>query len=320
MDQNIDFAFEGFRIIRQKPILILFWGVVSLVLSGFMQWIMVTMLGPIMDQMMTMTAGATAATASTANVSAQLALLGKLLPMYGLILLASVIYYAVMNCAVFRAAFDSKDSGLGYLRLGGDELRQILVMILFFLLFMVIYIVALIAASIVGGIAAAVVSGGMGNSPAAVGIVFFVVMLLVLCPLVWFAVRMSFYTVHSFATGKIDLFGSWKFTKGRFWILFAGYLVMFVMACLVMALFWAIFMGVTAVLGMNGLSLFSKMSGLGGNVSYGALYSNPLMIGYTLCSAFFLSPLLIALFAGAPAAAYRGFTGRTLQAKAESVF
>lgn len=317
MDQNIDFAFEGFRVIRQKPILVLFWGLVSLALSGLMQWVMVAMMGPTLDQMMTASPG-TATT--TAEATAQLGLMGKLLPGYGLMIVGSLLYYAVMNCAVYRAVFDSKDSGLGYLRVGGDELRQIIVMLLFFILFAVFYIVAIIAASIVGGILAAVVTGGAGSSPAAVAIVVLLVMVLVLCPLIWFGVRMSFYTVHSFTTKKIDLFGSWQFTKNRFWILFAGYLVTFVMCCLVMALFWAIFAGVTAVLGMDGLGLFGKMMGMGGKPSYAAMYSNPLMIGYTLSSAFFLSPLLIALMAGAPASAYRGFTGRSLQAKAENVF
>ena len=319
MDQNIDFAFEGFRIIRQKPILILFWGFVSLLLSAAMQWVMISMFGPIMDQMMAVTSGGATAT-SAAQATAQLSLFAKILPAYGVMAVASLAYYAVMNCAVFRAVLDSKDSGFGYLRLGGDELRQLVVMVLFFIIFIVIYIVAIIIASILGGILGAIITGGAGNSPAAVAMIVLLVLLLVLLPLIWFAVRMSFYTVHAFATKKIDLFGSWKYTKGRFWILFAGYLVSFVMAMLVMALFWAIFAGVTAVMGMDGAGMFGKIMGMGGRPSYSALYGNPLMIGYTLSSAFFLSPLLIALFAGAPAAAYRGFTGRALQARAENVF
>lgn len=318
MDQNIDFAFEGFRIIRQKPILILFWGLASLLLSGMMQWISMSMLAPIMDQMMAMSS--TTGTASAANVSAQLGLIGKILPLYGLILVGSMVYYAVMNCAAFRAVLGSQDSSFGYLRLGGDELRQMLVMFLFFLLCFVAYIVVVIIVVVLGGIMVAAMAGNANGSPMGGVMVGLVFGLAILCIVIWFAVRMSFYTVHSFATKKIDLFGSWQYTKGRFWILFAGYLVTFIMAMVVALLFIAIFMGVAAALGMNGMSLFTSMAAAGQKVSYASLYGNPLMIGYTLFTSFFVTPLMVAMFAGAPAAAYRNVTGRTLMAKAEHVF
>ena len=318
MDKNIDFAFEGFRVIRHRPVLILYWGVVSVILSCAVQWVMVSMFGPIMDQMMTGGAGG-ATTMSPAEATQQLTLLAKLLPFYGLLLIGSVIYYAIMNCAVYRAVLGSKKSAFGFLRLGADELRQVAVMVLFFLLLVVIYIALMIVVSILGGILIAVISGG-GSSAAVMAVTVAVIMLLVLCPLVWFCVRMSLYTVHTFATGKIDLFGSWKLTKNRFWILFAGYLVTLVMCFLVMALFWAIFAGVAAVLGMNGVGLFGQMMGVGAKPSYAALYSNPLMIGYTVSSAFFLSPLLIGLIGGAPAAAYHRIAGQTTRISAENVF
>ena len=318
MDQNIDFAFEGFRIVRHRPVVVLYWGVVSLILSAAMQWIMVTMFAPIMDQMMAGAAGGQG-TMSPAEATQQLAIFAKILPFYGLLLIGSIIYYAVMNCAVYRAVLGSKQSAFGFLRLGGDELRQVAVMLLFFLLFLVIYIAAILVASILGGIIMAIATGG-GGAPAVAGIAVVVIMLGVLCPLVWFCVRMSLYTVHAFVTRKVDLFGSWKLTKGRFWILFGGYLVTFVMAMLVMALFWAIFAGVTAALGLNATEMFGKMMGMGGKPSYAALYRDPMMIGYTLSSAFFLSPLLIGLIAGAPASAYQALSGRTLRLTAENIF
>ena len=103
-------------------------------------------------------------------------------------------------------------------------------------------------------------------------------------------------------------------------LLLAGYLVMAIVCLLVMALFWSIFAGVSAVIGMNGVDMFGKMLGIGGKPSYAALYSNPLMIGYSLSSAFFLTPLLIALTAGAPASAYQALIGRSTRLTAENVF
>ena len=317
MEQNIDFAFEGFRIIRRQPVLIVFWGVLSLVLSGLMQWLMIGMMAPLLDQMMAMApSGTTPSPTAAADATRDLALMVKMLPAYGLLLALSVIFYAMINCAVYRAVFEHKNSTFGYLRFGADELRQLAVMIMFFLVFLVFYFAAALGAGLLIGLLTVVTRGSAAAAMAGVS----VVMLLVFAGLIWFMVRMSFYTVQTFDTGRINLFGSFKLTKGRFWILLAGYLVTLVMVALVSACFMAIFSAVTAAMGLNGVGLLGQMVGVGPKPVYSTLYASPIMIGYTLSSAFFLTPLMIGLLTGAPAAAYRGFHGLTTRVKAESVF
>jgi len=50
MNLTFDFAFEGFRIIRERPKLIAFWGAITLFGYGVMSLIMVHMAGPAVAQ------------------------------------------------------------------------------------------------------------------------------------------------------------------------------------------------------------------------------------------------------------------------------
>lgn len=298
MALSTDFAFEGFRLIRQRPMLIVFWGVLSLVVTGLTQFYMLHQFAPLIDQVNTLSMNA----GPNDDPTEVLGLMGQLLPFYAVMMILSLGFYAVMNCAVYRAVNDEPNFGLGYLRLGMDEVRQLLVIVAFFFVFIAAYLALLLVVAIAGGL---LMAGLSAINPALAmvgGVLMFVA---IFGGIIWFMVRMSFYSVQTFHDKKFNLFGTWKLSKGHFWSLLAGYFIAVIMALLVYMLFGLIYLGVAAVAGLSPMELLSAMTNTQSPMPTAELYSHPLMIGFMVLGGLVLTPLVTAIVTGAPAAAYK---------------
>lgn len=302
MKLSIDFAFEGFRIVRQHPMVVLAWGIISLIGNGLALFALMAMAGPAFQELLQMNGNPAAAQ----DPQAVFALFNKLLPAYAVVILVSVLLGAIIACAVFRCVFETGKGAFGFLALGVDELRQILLGIVNVLLIFALEIVTLFAAVLVGGLIALVLS--LISKPLAVLGVFvgIVIFIWLFC---WGLLRLSLNSAQTFAEKKFNVFGSIAVTKGQTFTLLGGFIITAIMAMLVYGACMLIFTAIAA--GVNhgditSLPFFdqSRMMTPDG-------MKNPLVIAYFLVIYLLVTPLMMALFYGAPAAAYKMLRGHS---------
>ena len=206
-----DTAFTGFGVVRHKPLAVLIWFVLQLVISIGFATLMITQFGPLMSQMQAYGAQA------KPDPAQALAMMQQLAPFYGVMMLFSLIFYPILFATMNRAVLRPSEDAFAYIRLGADEFRQLGLVLIYFVMFMLAYmglfIVGLIVGSIIGGLSHQLVLGPLIAIP------------IVLAGLIGLAVRFSLASAQTFATRKLDLFGTWSLTKGRFWPVFGTYAV-----------------------------------------------------------------------------------------------
>jgi hypothetical protein len=164
-------------------------------------------------------------------------------PTYAVLLVAGLVLYAIIYSAMNRAVLRPTESRFGYLRLAGDELRQLgLFALLFALALGVSFAVALVTIVIM-----VLFSMAAGQPGAAMAIA--ILLPLIFCGAILAAVRLSLASPLTFATGRIDLAGAWRLTRGRFWPLFGAYLIALALSFVVMIAVLAIALAAVAVVG-----------------------------------------------------------------------
>jgi hypothetical protein len=115
----------------------------------------------------------------------------------------------------------------------------------------VAYIVLLIALILVL-VPIAMVTGASKGSPTGAVLDVFVSLIPILGALalwIFVGVRLSLASPLTFATRRINLFGSWRLTRGIFWPMLGAYLVAFILALVVWLLTLAISAAVGAAVG-----------------------------------------------------------------------
>jgi hypothetical protein len=264
-----DAAFAGFRFVRENPKTVAIWAGLSLAVSAVGGLAMVSLAGPAMTQFMALSQG------GSKDPAAALALMGQLAPFYGVMMLFSFVFYAVLYAMMSRAVLRPQDEGFAYLRLGRDEVRQFLLFLLAVLIGTAAYVAFILVVVIVG-----VAAGMMLGLTALSGWIY-----------VW--VRLSLASPLTFDRGRVDLFGSWKLTRGRFWPLFGCYLLVVVLVVVVLILIMVI--GAAAAMVMGGLDGLGQL--FRPDMSSVAAYFTPLralilMVG-AIASALFWPVLLM---------------------------
>lgn len=303
MPLSLDFAFEGFRIIREKPKLVFFWGLVLLIGGTLAQVLMVAIAGPDLERMQALMAN------PNPDPNTVVALAQNVVVAFTAAAPVLLITSAILSCAVFRATWfqggggqgkddDKAADRFGYLRVGADEARQFVVSILYFILATVLFF----ADAFVAGLAGMVAGPAAPVVSAAVTLAGFAVVFLIL-------VRLSLCGVQSFDRKTIDLFGSWTLTAKHGWTLLGGYVVTGIMAAFVYTLcsgiYWAVVMAV------NGAQLAAVDHLMHTDATSLQAYFTPLTIASMVIGNLLVSPLLVALMTGAQAAAYRTLAGQT---------
>jgi len=299
MKLSVDFAFEGFRIIRQRPLLILVWGLFLVIGMGLGYGLFFAMAG---SQLLAFIKLAASGGASS-DPSAILGLLGALLPAGLLAFLIVGLVQVMLKCAVFRMSFGTKQTGLGGLRFGGDELRQIGVGILYFFVYLGVDIGLSIATGIVGLILT-MIFNAVSQNLAAIGMG--IGMLLHYGALIWFICRMSLFSAQTFDEKNVNLFGTWKLTNGNFWPLLLGYILAGILM-LVVYLLCAVVFGV----GFAVLAVGHPLPQITDAASFMKAWQAflPLLVLGGLAM-WIVLPLITTIIYGAPAAAYRQLTGK----------
>lgn len=195
-----DAVFEGFRITRQKPVLLLWLGLVYAVISAITVALAYQSFVELMGFVATIQAG------QEPDEALAMQLLGAYGRVIAVALPLSLVASAIIWPAIVRSVLTPEDSRFGYLRLGRDELNTFVVVL---------------ALSLVWG-AALVLAGAIVGLAALAGVAFAVLTgLLVFFGLVafalWFGVKFSLAVPITVAEKRIAIMDSFRMTKGHFW-------------------------------------------------------------------------------------------------------
>jgi hypothetical protein len=286
-----DVAFSGIRFVRERPRTVAIWAGAQIIISLAFGGLVVAMLGPDLAQLQSF------GRQRPSDPTQVMAVFSHIAPMYAILLPVSLLINAVIYAAMARAVLRPADEGVGYIRLGADEVRQILLMLL--------WVVVAFAGEIIGGIVLAIPTVillivAKGATP----------LIIVLCALaamaavIYCIVRLSLASALTFDSRRVDLFGSWTLTKGHVWKMLGAYGLVLVLALVIIILVSIIGAAVGAVLGGIGgmAAVFS------GNVASIGGFFAPARLAMTVIWAI-VTPLFWALFLMPPAEIYRQLSG-----------
>lgn len=232
-----DVAFSGIRFVSHNPRAVAVWAGVQLVLSLVLGVVMVAIWGPSLAQLQTF--GHPGATPDTA---AAMAMVGRVWRMNAFILPLSLVLYSVIYATMARAVLEPSETRLGYIRFGMDEVRQGLLLLLWF--------VVCIGAEALGAIVVLVPTLIVKLAFHGPSVLVMVLCILLVCAAaIYGLVRLSLASPLTFDRRRVDLFGSWALTRGRFWKILATYLLVLGLGLVIGFLVIIISVAVAGVLG-----------------------------------------------------------------------
>lgn len=268
-----DAAFAGFRLLRDNPAIVLMWTLVSFFfVLGLIVLLGVFVGGPIMS-LAQLGAGAEPSPEQIAS------LVLTLLPAILLMIPLALIFNGVMVGGVNRAILRPNEKGFFYLRLGGDEMRLALVLLVQGLASFAIDMAGqLLQLAVVGG---GSLAAGAADNEGAIGAMFFVGLILrfvSLGLLIFLSVRFCLAVPQSFATKSINIFGTWSLTQGRFWTIFGAYLLSGVIVAMIILV-----VGGLAVAAGVGIFMASGLANATGEAAF--MQNLPTIIGLAVVAA-----------------------------------
>ena len=220
-----DAAFEGFRLVRRKPVALIAWALLYAVLSLASVFAMSNAIG-LMVEWGERAEALESAEPTQAEVMAVFQGFGEVMLSLAWLLPVSLIVGAMLMAAVARAVLNPRAGGFGYLRLGMDEVRVFVVSLVLCILLFCGWLAVGLLVGVLAGIAGAtgaswmwlvVVLGGLAGVAA----------------IVWLAVRLSLAVPITVAENRFAIFDSFALTKGRFWPLLGMAVIAFVMVLVI---------------------------------------------------------------------------------------
>ena len=232
-----DAAFEGFRVVRRKPMTLVWW---TLAYILFFALFFTVALGPLSAFV-----GAVEGAQGATTPDELAPLMGAWFGLMTLLLPLGLLFGAVLQAGVARSVLEPGRSAFGYLRLGADELRVLAVTV----------ILALLAIFGFGGVG--LVLGGLGGVVAAAlgdagWLVTFALFLGMAIAAIWIGARFSLAVPITLAEKRIAPFASWSVTKGRAWPIVGMALLAWILTVVVSILFSIVLFPITMALGMSG--------------------------------------------------------------------
>lgn len=212
-------AFEGFTLIRRKPLAVLVWG---LVLFAFFVAVF-AMLGAVFGSAWNMVSELDGAEPDVAEAFAfQMQIMMVQFGMW----LISILMRVVLTCAVFRAVLEPQNDRFAYLRLGKVELLVALV-----LLCLSIILAILLMGGLLVGIGVTLAAWAASKALAVgLGILVFGALIVLFA---WVGLRLSMSLPMTFADRRFRFFEAWELTRGHVGSLFLVLLVVIAIVLLI---------------------------------------------------------------------------------------
>ncbi len=158
----------------------------------------------------------------------------------------SLVAGIILRNAVYRAVLRPSEQGFGYLQVGLDEIRVLIVTLIVGLIAMGLtfagtFVVGVLA--VLGTVGA--LFGGLAMVATVVGVAYVFL-------------RLSLAGPQTFAERRITLRGSWQMTRAAFWPMVGSYLIAFILYLVVFALISAIRAGLASLLGGGGAGVLGE--------------------------------------------------------------
>jgi hypothetical protein len=297
----VETATEGFRLMRRRPGTTAAWVLAWLVLAFGPMIAMLAMVMPHLTELLSTLKDMPAGGPDAVGRMSQFHM--AFLSMIGPWLLWLMVAQTILHAAIFRTVLEPKNSALASLRLGMDEVRLFLLHILLFVLWIVFM------ALIVGGCAAVFAAAYQAPNGTAPWIDA-AAMLLAIALVIYVPVRLSLAAPMTFALKRIEVFGSWRKTRGRFWSLIGMMLVIIVFILVISMVTGGIQKVMFAVLGdWNQIASLQNLGSDPRVIIPAALHAvGPGLLAVLVIQA--IADVLIRIAWLAPfAAAYRDFSG-----------
>ena len=245
-----DAAFEGFRLVRRKPVALIAWALLYAVLSLASVFAMSNAIG-LMVEWGERAEALESAEPTQAEVMAVFQGFGEVMLSLAWLLPVSLIVGAMLMAAVARAVLNPRAGGFGYLRLGMDEVRVFVVSLVLCILLFCGWLAVGLLVGVLAGIAGAtgaswmwlvVVLGGLAGVAA----------------IIWLAVRLSLAVPITVAENRFAIFDSFALTKGRFWPLLGMAVIAFVMVLVISLLAMVVTLQLNLMTGLESWSFGSN--------------------------------------------------------------
>ncbi|HEY2051948.1 MAG TPA: hypothetical protein VGH03_21620 [Caulobacteraceae bacterium] len=273
-------ALGGFAAVRAHPRALLVWTPFAFAVSLIAEVVFVQAGGQTVDW--------SVLGEDPAKVSA---LLQKVAPAELALLLMAVVTNAFVQAAMMRLVFSPGAARFGFFRIGADELRQLGLEILALVVLMGGYFGFAVVASII-----MVAISGLGAPTNVAGLIAGVSAALVVLAAVF--VRLSLAVPLTFDTGRINLFGSWRLTRGQFWPILGTYILVIALVAAVWVFANVLFFGLAEfVLGRDMPALMGPPQNVAGSFT-------PMRLIAALFSAF-VTALIWPVLLTPPARIYR---------------
>ena len=243
-----DAAFEGFRVVRRRPVVAVAWGLTYLLLY-------VVMFGFGADKWAALMAAGEALEQSANPSMADFQALG---PVYGsafaLAAPLGLVIGTVLSAAVARSVLRPDESRWGYLRLGMDEVRVLVVTL-------AISVMVGLASGVAMTLVGAAIGFGAASSQPLLILVGVLLIFAAFALVVWLAVKFSLAVPMTVDRRKIVIMESFSATKGHFWALLGMAVIAVIMSLIVSIL--GMIIGAAADLATGGVQSLSRYADMG---------------------------------------------------------
>lgn len=229
-----DAAFEGFRIIRDKPGAVLGWTV-----FGFLWFLL--LVGVLATGLLTHLTELRQELRPTGGGRDWEELAARFGPAAAVGFVLSFAIYCILKSAIYRAVLHPDWKGLSHLNLGREEGRVFLVELAALLLLAAYWAIGFALVVLV-------------TEPLDWPLRFPLRLLLgfgLMAGWVWWGVRLAFNKVASYAEAQVSVFGAWPATRGRFWPLLGMFVLAWILGALLVLVGLAVTLAVIRALGLS---------------------------------------------------------------------